>query len=268
MKISRHVLHSALAAALIAPASFAQAGNQSQAQTTPPTTTEANKAQTGTANEQRNPTTDPTDTTSRQQGRMPSAPKADTSNRSRTTSPTAGASGDMLTPDDRQFMMKTAEGGLTEVHLAQLAQQKASSESVKELAKTIEQDHTKANAELKRIAGLRNVDLPTAPPTMGPHKKDMDKLEKLSGADFDRAYLRLLAKEHRNGIKSFERQSRNGMDSDLKAFVDGTLPTLQNHLQMAQSGSTAHKQSGRTADTKATDKTTHTTEKSTEKEKK
>lgn len=267
MKISRHVLHSALAAALIAPASFAQAGNQSQAQTTPPTTTEANKAQTGTANEQRNPTTDPTDTTSRQQGRMPQAAPADTSNRSRTTSPTAGATGDMLTPFDRQFTMNAAEANLAETHMAQLAQQKASSESVKQLAKTIEQDHTKANGELKRIAGLRNVDLPAAPPTTGSHKKDMDRLEKLSGADFDRAFLRVMVKGHRNAIKSFERENKLGMDTELKSFASSTLPTLQNHLQMAQSSLTGSKQSAHTTETKTTE-TKSTEQKSTEKEKK
>lgn len=268
MKISRHVLHSALAAALMAPASFAQAGNQSQAQTTPPTTTEANKAQTGTANEQRNPTTDPTDTTSRQQGRTPQAPPADTSNRSRTTSPTAGATGDLVNPYDRQFMMKAAEDGLAEVHLAQLAQQKASSESVKALAKNIEQDHTKANAELKRIAGLRNVDLPAAPPATGAHKKNMDKLEKLSGGEFDRAYLRAMVKDHRSAVKLFERQSTNGMDSDLKTFASNTLPTLQNHLQSAQNALTGQKQAARTTDTKPADKSATTDQKSTEKEKK
>jgi putative membrane protein len=241
MKTSRYLL--TLATALsISSGAFAQ--NQSQGQTTPPTTTESNKAQTGTANPQQNPTTDPTDTTSRQQrDRTGSTSATGDKNRASSTS-TAGATGDMLTPSDRKFMMTAAEGGMAEVKLAQMAQTKASSQAVKDLAKTIEQDHTKANEELKRIAQMRGVDLPSSPPTTGSHEKTMAKLDRASGEAFDKAYVKEMINHHKKDIKEFERESNIGMDTNLKTFASDTLPTLRNHLQMAQSASGNVKSSG------------------------
>lgn len=69
---------------------------------------------------------------------------------------------------------------------------------------------------------------------MPEHASAKDKLEKLSGAQFDRAYLDQMAKDHQKTIKEFERQSTMGTDPQLKAFAAKVLPDLKEHLKMTQ----------------------------------
>ena len=138
----------------------------------------------------------------------------------------------MVNPADRKFLMEAAQGGIAEVHLAQLAQQKASSEGVKQAAQKIEADHTKANAALKELAEEKKVDLPTE---MGPKQQAlMQKLQNLSGEQFDKAYVKAMVQDHKNDIKEFQHHADHSMDSDVKAFASKTVPTLQEHLQLVQ----------------------------------
>jgi len=149
------------------------------------------------------------------------------------TSGSNGTSGEsMVGGMDQKFLTEAANGGIAEVQMAQMAQQKASSQEVKDYARRLEQDHTKANNELKEVAQRRQVSLPTD--TDAKHKEMATKLNALSGAEFDRAYMRMMVQDHRKDIKMFERESNTGMDTDLKNFASSTLPTLKEHLQQAE----------------------------------
>jgi putative membrane protein len=152
---------------------------------------------------------------------------SDTGSRSRVGEP----SGSMVAPVDEKFMMEAARDGMLEVQLGQIAQQKASSQAVKDFGKRMEQDHTQANKELADIAKARNVSLPT---DLGNEKKTVDRLSSRTGAEFDKDYMRSAVSQHRKAIREFEREEKGGMDSDLKAFVTKTLPTLREHLRMAE----------------------------------
>jgi putative membrane protein len=93
-------------------------------------------------------------------------------------------------------------------------------------------DHSQANDKLKSVASQENVNLPE-----GLSKKDQatyDKLSKLSGDAFDRAYARDMLKDHQDDIAAFQREARNGRDAGIKSFASETLPTLQDHLKMAR----------------------------------
>ncbi len=137
----------------------------------------------------------------------------------------------MVHATDQKFMMDAAKGGMMEVQLGQTAQQKASSEEVKNFGKKIEQDHSQANKELMELAKSKNVSLPT---DVGNEKAMMDKLSGMSGTAFDKAYVKAMVRDHKKDVKEFERQSTSGMDSDVKAFAAKTLPTLKEHLRMAE----------------------------------
>jgi putative membrane protein len=70
---------------------------------------------------------------------------------------------------------------------------------------------------------------------MGPkHQKLMDRLSGLSGAEFDREYMKQMVKDHEDAVSDFQKQSTRGKDSDIRAFAARTLPTLQEHLRMAR----------------------------------
>ena len=112
---------------------------------------------------------------------------------------------------DATFLKKAAEGGLAEVELGQLAQQKASSEEVKKFGERMVTDHTKANDELKAVAQKENVELPQEPSAKD--KATKARLEKLSGAQFDQAYMKDMVKDHRTDVSEFEHESNSAKGS-------------------------------------------------------
>ena len=152
-------------------------------------------------------------------------------------------------------MEEAAIGGMAEVELGNLAQQKASSDDVKKFAERMVQDHSKANDQLKQTASAKGVELPTALDKK--HKSDMDKLQKLSGADFDRAYMKHMVSDHKKDVSEFQKEAKSGKDSELKSFASSTLPTLQDHLKLAQTTNDAVKneKSSKTASSGGTSST-------------
>jgi putative membrane protein len=136
------------------------------------------------------------------------------------------------TVSDSDFAKEAAQGGMAEVKLGQLAQDKGTSDAVKEFGKRMVDDHSAANDKLKTIAQQESMNLPT-----NISKKDQatyDKLSKLSGDAFDRAYARDMVKDHQDDIAAFRQESSNGQDPQIKSFASDTLPTLQDHLKMAR----------------------------------
>lgn len=134
---------------------------------------------------------------------------------------------------DKKFATKAAEGGLAEVQVGQLAQQKAASPQVKQLGETLVTDHTQANQELQQVAQNEGITLPSQPSSK--EQAQSQKLQDLSGAAFDKAFVRMEIKDHQKDIKEFQEEAQSGTDPALKAFAQKSLPVLQKHLQMAQS---------------------------------
>lgn len=138
-----------------------------------------------------------------------------------------------LPSGEERFMKEAASGGLMEVELGKIAAEKGSHQRVKEFGKRMQADHGKANEQLKKIASSKGVDLPTQP--SGEHKSTMDKLTKLSGAEFDREYMEAMVDDHKEDIEKFQTQADKGKDPDLKKFASDNLPILKKHLELAQS---------------------------------
>ena len=134
---------------------------------------------------------------------------------------------------DAKFLKEAADGGMAEVELGKLAADKASSPEVKQFGQRMVEDHGKANDELKDLATQKHVDLPAEPSAK--HKATMARLEKLSGEQFDKAYMADMLKDHKKDVAAFQRQSVSAQDPDVKSFAEKTLPTLQEHLKQAQS---------------------------------
>jgi putative membrane protein len=155
-------------------------------------------------------------------------------NRNSTNTSATGQAASMsnMSSQDHDFVMDAAMGGLMEVELGRIAAQKGMSESVKQFGQRMVDDHSKANEELMTLATSKGMTLPTALDEK--HQKDVTKLSAMSGAEFDRAYSKMMLSDHTKDVKEFEKQSTKGGDADLKAFAGKTLPTLQEHLQMAK----------------------------------
>jgi putative membrane protein len=144
----------------------------------------------------------------------------------------AAYAADAVGPQDKKFVMDAAHDGVAEVALAKVAAAKAASPEVKSYAEMLMNDHTKANNELKELAQSKGI---TVPEELAPqHKALHSRLEKLSGEQFDRAYMEAMVKDHRKAVALFKRESTSGKDPDLKGFASKTVPTLEHHLKQAQ----------------------------------
>ncbi len=152
-----------------------------------------------------------------------------------------------MSAHDAMFAKEAASGGMTEVQLGQLAQDKGSSQDVKDFGKKMVQDHTKANDDLKSVASKDSITLPTA--IMPKDQALYDRLSKLSGAQFDHAYIAAMVKDHRKDVADFQKESSSGQNADVKDFATRTLPTLQEHLRMVE-GISSKKMSGKMSDSK------------------
>lgn len=130
--------------------------------------------------------------------------------------------------DDKKFAKDAALGGLTEVELGKLAAQKASNDAVKQFGQRMVDDHSKANDQLKQIASKSNIEVPAALDSK--HQSRIDKLAKLSGPAFDKAYVKDQLKDHERDVDDFKSEAQNGSDPNVKQFAMQTLPTLQEHL--------------------------------------
>lgn len=138
-----------------------------------------------------------------------------------------------LSKADSMFVMKAAMGGMAEVEMGNLAQQKGMSARVKEFGAMMVRDHSKANDELKSFAASRSLTIPSAlSPDM---QKHMEAMQKMSGKSFDKQYVNMMVNDHKNDINEFKKASDNCNDNELKAWAGKTLPTLQMHMDSIQS---------------------------------
>jgi putative membrane protein len=128
------------------------------------------------------------------------------------------------------FLTHAAQDGEAEVELGKMAQEKAADAKVKDFGARMQKDHSNANAELRAIAAKKSLTIPGGP---GPHAGMMAKLQKLDGAAFDQAYMRGMVDDHTKAVKEFEMATKSP-DADIKAFAEKTLPTLREHLRLAQ----------------------------------
>jgi putative membrane protein len=138
----------------------------------------------------------------------------------------------LATSPDEMFVLDVAKDGMAEVELGNLASEKATSDDVKKFAQRMVTDHGKANDELKTLAQSKNITLPAAVDAKA--KATHDRLAELSGQVFERAYVQDMVAGHRKAIAAFKKESTSGKDPEVKAWATQTMPTIEEHLKMAQ----------------------------------
>jgi len=130
------------------------------------------------------------------------------------------------------FATEAASGGMMEVQLGKLAEQKALNPRVKKFGAMMVKDHSQANDNLKAIAAKQNIALPDS--MDNDKKRHMDDLSKKTGKDFDKAYMDMMVDDHKEDISKFKDAAQNSPDTAVKAFAANSVPILQKHLDSAQ----------------------------------
>jgi putative membrane protein len=144
----------------------------------------------------------------------------------------SGLAAAALAPADSMFVRKAAEGGMAEVKLGQLAKEKGSNQAVRNFGDRMVRDHSKANDQLRNVASKKGVSLRDS--LNATDKALYDRLSKLSGDAFDKAYMRAMITDHEEDVSEFRQESQTAKDPDVRQFASQTLPTLVEHLRSAK----------------------------------
>ena len=90
----------------------------------------------------------------------------------RTTNAATNETRGQLSSSDYKFVVNASQGGMAEVSLAQLAEQKAANPDVKQFATRMVQDHSKADQQLAQLASQKGATLPSTIPSS--EQREMD----------------------------------------------------------------------------------------------
>jgi putative membrane protein len=135
-------------------------------------------------------------------------------------------------PMDRKFIMDAPAANLAEIKMGQLAKQRATNAEVKSFAQMMIDDHTKANNELAQIAQRMGV---TPPKDVAPyHRAAMAGMSRLSGMEFDMAYIKGQLGDHALTLDLLEMQENSGKDPELRQFAARARPVVQKHYEIAR----------------------------------
>jgi putative membrane protein len=130
------------------------------------------------------------------------------------------------------FFKKAASGGLLEVQTSRFATEQSTSDEVKKFAKQMMADHGKANQELLGLGAKKGFRPPVG--LLPKHAEILKKVGEAKVGEFDATFAKTQVDAHDEAVKLFESQAKDGADADFKSWAEKTLPTLRDHLKMAQ----------------------------------
>ena len=142
------------------------------------------------------------------------------------------ATAEKMPVSDTLFAATAADGGMTEVIIAEMGVKKATDPELKKFSEQMVAEHTKVNDELKALAARKGVALPTTI-AVG-HQFCGQNLAGLSGQEFDTAYALSQHILHLDTIAVFEAEAERGQDPDVKAFAAKTLPHIIGHTKQLE----------------------------------
>jgi putative membrane protein len=131
----------------------------------------------------------------------------------------------------QKFLKEAIEGNFAEVQMGQLAQKQSSSDGVRSFGQMLEKDHSDANKKAIDVANSLGMTPPSEPSKK--QKADYDKMSKMSGLKFDKAFATHMVADHKKDIKEYERASK--LKDAAGPYAAETLPVLRKHLDAAQS---------------------------------
>lgn len=172
-----------------------------------------------------------------QQPSMPQQPQSPSANMPSAATPGTAPTGQNF--GDQAFVSKAMAGDDAEVQLGQLAQQKSQSNDVKEFAQKMEAQHQQMNDKwFEPVAKELGASEPK-----GPSKKDkkmIEKLQGMSGQQFDTAYLQMMVKDHKQDLKDFQNEAKMAQDPNVKQIAEQGSNIISKHLQLVEQIAQAH----------------------------
>jgi len=133
---------------------------------------------------------------------------------------------------DAHFAKAAAQGGMAEIQLGKLAADRGSNSVVKAFGERMVAQHGAAGDQLKAASQQANIVLPST--VSSKDQQIYDRLARLNGSDFDRAYADDMVRDHEQDLNEFQNEANNGKNSSIRAFAAQTVPMIQEHLNQAR----------------------------------
>jgi putative membrane protein len=137
-----------------------------------------------------------------------------------------------LSEQEQQFLNRTAQENTAEIRSALLAQEKAQDPAVKAFARLMVDDHTSIANQLGALFEAEH-----RTPTAGSGEEGqqmMSKFESAKGQQFDTTYMQAQVEGHQKMMSQFQQEEGNAKSAAVRAFLTMTLPTVEQHLALAQ----------------------------------
>lgn len=149
-----------------------------------------------------------------------------------TSAPTTSAQVRTQALADTAFVREARTGNLLEVRLGTLAAQKTSNAPVKQFAERMVTDHTTMGNQWAAL--IANDRLPVKVDLDAAQQQSVSRLQSLSGAEFDRAYMNTMVQDHQQDVATFQRLGLTAQSADVRQLATSGLATIQQHLSMAR----------------------------------
>lgn len=168
-----------------------------------------------------------------------------TANNSTTTTVENVASTDAMTPGNdldanmatgmavspgQTFADTAAASDAYEIEAGKLAQEKATSQALKDFGGMMVSGHTDSTSKLKAAGANANPAITPAPTLNAEQEANLAALRDKSGADFDAEYKKQQVAAHEKALAAMKDYAASGDVPELKAFASDTSKVVQMHL--------------------------------------
>lgn len=134
---------------------------------------------------------------------------------------------------DMKFIMMAHSSNMLELETSRIALQNASSQAVKDFAQMMVDHHTMAGQEMKQMLSTKGVMIPDSA-MLGRYRSKIEMLRGMQGADFDKAYMRMMVDAHEEDVDEYEDETTDARDADIRAFTVKMMPILRTHYSKAR----------------------------------
>lgn len=135
------------------------------------------------------------------------------------------------TDDDKKFLATAAQSDVNEIKLSEVAETKAASPAVKTFARKMVTEHKMLSEKMKPYAESWGVS--PAADVDDDHRKELDKLNGLSGKDFDKEYIGQMVTDHAKALDAFTKEAKDTKDVKFRAAVLKGKTAVAAHKNMA-----------------------------------
>jgi putative membrane protein len=131
---------------------------------------------------------------------------------------------------DSTFLQTAGSLGLLQAKLGKLAQQKGSSDVVRDFGKRMAAEYSQTNEQL--ATGAKQAAYPK-PVLLRQHQQIFNRFQGMDRSSFDKSYMAEMVAEHTEAAQLFEQEAKEGRVASLKQLAAGMLSDVQQRQSLA-----------------------------------